>query len=364
MDQSDIYSEKIIGTPGLTFDDVLLIPNYTEVKRDDIDISSSLTAVIKLKIPLISSPMDTVTEKEMAIAVGKLGGLGVIHRNLTVEDQIVQVSAVKKENLLVASAVGVGSDLPLRVDSLIRAGCDVLFIDSAHGFSKWVIEATSFIAKKYPKIGLISGSVATASGAKALIEAGAKGLRVGMGPGSICTTRIVAGMGLPQITAVMDTVTVAQKFGIPVISDGGLRTSGDIVKALASGASTVMTGSLLAGCRQSPGKLVTINGKKYKSYRGMGSVSAMREGSAQRYGQQYRQGQEKKLIPEGIEGYVPYQGTLEDVVTRLMGGLKAGMYYTGVKNVTELQENTRFIRVSQSSLIESHPHDIKTKDHS
>jgi IMP dehydrogenase len=204
--------------------------------------------------------------------------------------------------------------------------------------------------------------VATSAGAKALIEAGASSLRVGMGPGSICSTRIVAGIGVPQITAIMDTVSIAKKYAVPVIADGGLRFSGDITKALAAGASVVMSGSLFAGTREAPGKLVTINGKKYKSYRGMGSVSAMKEGSAARYGQNYRLGQEKKLIAEGVEGLVPYKGTLEEVVTQLIGGLKAGMYYTGVKNIKELQENTRFIRITQASLTESHPHDILRND--
>lgn len=351
-------SDKIIDTVGLTFDDVLLLPNYTEVKREEIDVSSNLTRKIKLAIPLLSSPMDTVTTADLAIALGRLGGLGVIHRNLNSEKQADEVKKVKKEDLLAAAAVGVGKDLEERVVMLVKAGADVLVIDSAHGFSKWVIEATKYISENFRNIALISGSVATAAGAKALINAGASGLRVGMGPGSICTTRIVAGMGVPQITSILETVSVAKQYGVPVISDGGLRFSGDIVKALATGASTVMSGSLFAGCLEAPGEIITKNGKKYKSYRGMGSFAAMKEGSATRYGQEYRRGGEKKLIAEGVEGLVPYKGTVEETVTQLIGGLRTGMYYAGVKNISELQEKTRLIKVTQASLIESHPHDI------
>lgn len=284
---------KIVENTGLTFDDVLLLPNFVSVKRDEIDVSSYLTSKIKLSIPFVSAPMDTVTTSKMAIALGRLGGLGIIHRNMTIEKQAEEINIAKKENILVGAAVGIGHDLEDRVKTLVKKGTDVLVIDSAHGFSKWVIEATKFISQNYKKVALVSGSVGTSAGAKALIEAGSQALRVGMGPGSICTTRIVAGMGVPQITAIMETVSIAKKYGIPVIADGGLRYSGDIVKALAAGASTIMSGSLFAGCEEAPGKVVTINGKKYKSYRGMGSIGAMKEGSAARYGQEYRRGQEK-----------------------------------------------------------------------
>jgi IMP dehydrogenase len=366
-------SNKIIETIGLTFDDVLLLPNYSQIKREEIDVSTYLTGKIKLATPLLSSPMDTVTNAKVAIILGKLGGLGVIHRNLSAADQVLEVEKVRKENLLVAAAVGIGKDLEERLEALVKSGVDVVVIDSAHGFSKSTVEATKFIAGKYKHLGLISGNVATAAGAKALIDAGAKGLRVGMGPGSICTTRIVAGMGVPQITAILETCAIAKKYDVPIISDGGARFSGDIVKALSAGASTVMSGSLFAGCLEAPGKIITKNGppaslcealragKKYKSYRGMGSVSAMKEGSAARYGQEYRQGQEKKLVAEGVEGLVHYKGTVEEVVTQLIGGLRSGMYYAGVKNIVELQEKTRLIRVTQASLLESHPHDIIIK---
>lgn len=302
--------------------------------------------------------MDTVTTSKMAIALGKLGGLGIIHRNMEISDQVQEVNAVKEKNILAGAAVGIGRDLEERTKALVAAGVDILVIDSAHGFTKWVIEATKFISENYKKVALVSGSVATAAGAKALVEAGAQALRVGMGPGSICTTRVVAGIGVPQITAIMETVEIAKKYGIRVIADGGLRYSGDIVKALAAGASLVMSGSLFAGCMEAPGKVETINGEKYKSYRGMGSIEAMKKGSAARYGQELRIGMEKKLIAEGVEGQVPYQGTVEEQVAQLIGGLKAGMYYTGVKDITELQEKTRFIRVTHASLMESYPHDI------
>lgn len=349
---------KIVSYEGLTFDDVLLLPGYTQVKREDIDVSTFLSSKVKLSIPLLSSPMDTVSTADMAIALGKLGGLGVVHRNMTIEKQVEEVEEVAKIVPLVAAAVGVGSDLSDRVAALVGAGATVLVIDSAHGFSKWVIEATRFVSQKYPDISLVSGSVATGEGAVALIEAGADTIRVGMGPGSICTTRIVAGMGVPQLTAIFEAVSAAREKGIPVVADGGLRSSGDIVKALAAGAACVMSGSLFAGCDETPGKIVMFKGKKYKAYRGMGSISAMKEGSAARYGQNYRKGQEKKLIAEGVEGRVPYKGRVEDVVAQLVGGVRTGMYYLGAKSITDLWEKARFIKISQASLTENCPHDI------
>jgi len=353
--------EKIISIEGITFDDVLVVPNYSEIKREEIDISVNLSSRLRLNIPFISSPMDTVTTGKMAIALGKLGGLGVIHRNMSIEKQAEEVIEAKKEVPFVAAAVGTGRDLSDRLQVLTRAGLDIVVIDSAHGFSKMVVEATNFIAEKYKNLLVISGNVATAAGAKALIEAGAFAVRVGMGPGSICSTRIVAGIGVPQITAIMETVKVAKNYGISIIADGGIRSSGDIVKALAAGADAVMVGSLFAGCQEAPGKVVLYKNKKYKSYRGMGSISAMKEGSAARYGQEYRVGQEKKLIAEGVEGLVPYKGSLETVVNQLTGGVRSGMYYAGVKTIRELGEKTRFIRVTPASQIESYPHDILVK---
>lgn len=351
-------ADKIIDKVGLTFDDVLLLPNYTEIKREDIDVSTNLSGKITFKIPLISAPMDTVTTSQTAIALGKLGGLGIIHRNMTIEEEEKEVELVKKNGLITAAAVGVGGDLEERTKALVSVGVDVLVIDSAHGFSKWVIEATKYIKENFKDITLISGSVATGAGAKALIEAGADALRVGMGPGSICSTRIVAGMGVPQISAILNTYAVSRQYKIPIIADGGIRFSGDIVKAISAGAGMVMSGSLFAGCEETPGKVIAKNGQKFKSYRGMGSIGAMKEGSAIRYGQQYRVGQEKKLVAEGVEGLVPYKGKLEDIVNQLVGGLRAGMYYAGVKNISELQGKTRLMRITQASLTESHPHDI------
>ncbi len=352
---------KIYHNLGLTFDDVLLMPSYTDVKREEIDLSSNLTTDIKLELPILSAPMDTVTTSTLSIALGKLGGLGVIHRNMTIESQVLEVEKVKKELPLSAAAIGVGKDAEERIAALAKQGVDVIVIDSAHGFSKWVIELTKLISGKYKHLAVISGNVGTAAGAKALIEGGAKAIRVGIGPGSICTTRVVAGIGVPQVTAIMETSLLAKKYGIPVIADGGIRYSGDIVKAFAAGASCVMSGSLFAGCSEAPGEIILRGKAKYKSYRGMGSISAMTEGSASRYGQDYRKGQEKKLTTEGIEGLVSYKGKLEDVVLQLVGGIRSGMYYTGARNIKELQEKSRFIQISQASLIESHPHDILQK---
>lgn len=353
MDQS-----KIIENIGLTFDDVLVLPNYAEVKREEIDLTTHLTPTISLKIPLISSPMDTVTTSRMAIALGNLGGMGIIHRNLTIEKQTQEIVLVKQANVRVGAALGVGKDLEERAKSLVLGEVDILVLDSAHGFSKWVIEAIKYLKETYPEVPLIAGNIATAGGAKALIEAGADALRVGMGPGSICTTRVISGMGVPQITAIMEAYSVAKDHNIPVIADGGIKFSGDIVKAIAAGANTIIIGSLLAGTDEAPGEKITRVGKQYKRYRGMGSVAAMKEGGAARYGQEYVKGKEKKLIAEGVEGLVPYRGKVEDVINQLIGGLRTGMYYTGVKNIEELKTQTRFMKITQASLIENHPHDI------
>lgn len=343
---------------GLSFDDILLLPDYTEIKRSDIDVSSYLTPAMKLKIPLVSSPMDMVTEEKLAEALASEGGIGIIHRNLPIDKQALIVKKIKAKKLLIGAAVGVGEDLEERVKALVQADVDVIVVDSAHGFSKFIIEATRLIKKSYPHLPLISGNVATYEGALTLIKTGADALRVGMGPGSICSTRIISGMGVPQLTAILETVRAAKAYKIPVIADGGIRYSGDITKALAAGASTVMIGSLFASCDEAPGKVVVVEGRKYKFYRGMGSISAMKEGGAARYGQKYQKGKEKKLIAEGIEGLVPYQGKLTDFVFQLIGGLRAGMYYLGAKNIHELQGKARFIRITHGSLIESHPHDI------
>ena len=379
---------------GLTFDDVLLMPGYSDFSRKDIDLSTQLTKRIKLALPLVSAPMDTVTESELAIELGKLGGIGIIHRNLSVEDQAEEVSKVKKAHsaglrgrepsgrigsgqaLLVGAAIGASLGFEERVKALINAAVDVIVIDSAHGFTKTMILAIRFIKRRYPKIDLIAGNIATADGAKALIRAGADGLRVGMGPGAICTTRIISGMGVPQITAILETTKIAKQFRVPVIADGGIKYSGDIVKALAAGASTVMMGSYFAQTLESPGKVITLarneipsrfqrmsNMKKhyqFKEYRGMGSEAAMKKGTQIKsedefHGKNYK---DRVLVAEGVEGLVLVKGSVRDLVDQAVGGIKSGMYYTGAKNISQLQEKAKFIQITQASLTESHPHDI------
>lgn len=362
-----------ITLEGLTFDDVLLLPGYSEVHRDEVDISSQLTKTIRLNIPLISSPMDTVTTSTLAIALANEGGVGFIHRNLTVTGQAEEVQKVKQGDvtsnnaskdtqgkLLVGAAVGVGTDLEERVKALLHGEVDVFVVDSAHGLSKAVIEATKFIKTTYPLIPVIAGNIATSEGAEALINAGADALRVGMGPGSICTTRVISGMGVPQLTAIDEVAKVAKPKNVPVIADGGIKFSGDLVKALAVGANTIMIGSLFAGTEEAPGVIIKMKDKKYKYYRGMGSIPALKEGGAARYGQEVKQG--RKLIAEGVEGLVTYKGMVEELTNQLVGGLKAGMYYVGARSIAELQEKATFVKITNASLVESHPHDIIVTD--
>jgi IMP dehydrogenase len=465
---------------GLTYDDVLLLPQASDVLPSQCDVSTLLTARIHLRIPLVSSPMDTVTESRTAIAIAQLGGIGFIHRNLSIEQQAAEVEAVKKYEsgmiadpvtvdperkigdalalmerhrisglpvvadgrlvgiltnrdlrfekrldkpvrdvmttrvitarpgisldqakeilqahrieklplvddrdhlcgmitvkdidkatrfplaskdqmgrLRVGAAIGVGPDREERVAALRRAGIDVLCIDTAHGHSTNVIDALKATRRECPDIDVIGGSVATAEGAQALIEAGADALRVGMGPGSICTTRVVSGVGVPQITAITDCVAVADRHSIPVIADGGIRFSGDIVKALAAGAASVMIGSLFAGTEESPGETILYQGRTYKLYRGMGSLGAMSDRVRDRYGQ--HDVPEGKLVPEGIEGRVPHRGPLASNIEQLIGGLKAGMGYLGAANLGELRRRARFIRVTDAGQRESHVHDV------
>ncbi|MGB7324902.1 MAG: IMP dehydrogenase [Rubripirellula sp.] len=474
-------SDDKIGPLGVTFDDVLLLPRYSEVVPSEVDVRSQLTERIKLQIPLISSPMDTVTEAEMAIALAKEGGLGVIHKNLTTDDQVEEVTKVKRsangiifepltlspdvpvrravelmdtanvsgipivhddqtlvgiltrrdlrfledpnlpisevmtrDNLVTAvgnvtleeaeriltgkrveklllvdedrkltglitirdidmmkrfprackdpqgrlrvgAAIGVG-DFE-RAEKLIRQGVDVLTVDSAHGHSKNVIETVRELKnQKNWDIDVIAGNIATAEGAEALLDAGADAIKVGIGPGSICTTRVISGVGVPQISAILNAVKVAEKRGKPVIADGGIRFSGDISKAIAAGASTVMIGSLFAGLTESPGKMILYQGRTFKSYRGMGSMGAMVKGSSDRYRQKGTEA--GKLVPEGVEGRVPFKGPLSDYVYQLVGGLRAGMGYIGTRTIQELRTDARFIRVSAATVRENHPHDI------
>lgn len=464
---------------GITFDDVLLVPGYSEVVPNQVDLSTYLTKKIKLNIPIMSAGMDTVTEHRMAIAMARQGGIGIIHKNMSVEEQAEEVDKVKRsengvitdpfslspehtladadalmakyrisgvpiteekklvgiitnrdlkfekdfskkiresmtsENLITAkegitleeakkilaasrkeklpivddnfnlkglitikdiekaikyplaakddkgrllcgAGVGITANVLERVDELAKAGVDVVVLDSAHGHSANVLNCVKMIKEKYPEMQLIAGNVATGEGTKALIEAGADAVKVGIGPGSICTTRVVAGIGVPQITAIMDAYEVAEKYGIPIIADGGIKYSGDITKAIAAGGSVCMMGSIFAGCDESPGTFELFQGRKYKVYRGMGSISAMENGSKDRYFQENA----KKLVPEGVEGRVAYKGIVEDTVFQLMGGLRAGMGYCGAATVEELKKNGRFVKISAASLKESHPHDI------
>lgn len=462
-----------------TFDDVLLVPQKSDVLPRDVDTSTYLTKTTRLNIPFMSAGMDTVTESKMAIAIAREGGIGIIHKNMTIEEQAVEVDRVKrcengvitnpfhltaehtlfeadalmakfrisgvpivegtklvgiitnrdikfekdfsiqikdvmtKENLitapvgttleeaelllkkhkieklplvdddfnlkglitikdiekavkfpnsakdskgrlLVGAAVGVTQDMMDRVKALYEAGVDVITVDTAHGHSKGVIEAVKIIKKQYKELQVIAGNVATSQATRELIEAGADCIKVGIGPGSICTTRVVAGIGVPQLTAVMDCSEEARKYGIPVIADGGIKYSGDIVKALAAGASVVMMGSMFAGCEESPGEEEIYQGRKYKVYRGMGSIAAMQKGSKDRYFQE----DGKKLVPEGVEGRVPYKGTIADTLYQLVGGLRSGMGYCGAKTMTELYDKAVFVEQTAAGLKESHPHDI------
>ena len=465
---------------GLTYDDVLLIPSKSEVLPHEVSIKTRLTKKITLNVPIISAGMDTVTESKLAIAIAREGGIGIIHKNMSIEQQALEVDKVKrcehgvivdpfsltpdhkvkdaealmaryrisgvpvvdkngklvgiitnrdirfepdmeasisdvmtKENLvtgpadisledagailrkhkieklplvdengilkglitikdiekqvkypyratdsrgrlLAGAAVGIGSDLMDRVDALVRAGVDVIGLDSAHGHSMGVIEAVRKIKKAYPELDVIAGNVATAEATVDLIEAGADCLKVGIGPGSICTTRVVAGIGVPQITAVYDCAKAAKPYGVHVIADGGIKFSGDIPKAIAAGAHVVMLGSLFAGTEESPGEIVMYQGRSFKTYRGMGSTAAMEAGSKDRY----FQNETKKFVPEGVEGRVPYRGYLKDIIYQLIGGLRAGMGYCGTATIEELQENGRFMRITNAGLKESHPHDI------
>lgn len=474
------YGSKFVKE-GLTFDDVLLIPAESNVLPNAVDLSTNLTKDIKLNIPLMTSAMDTVTESNMAIAIAREGGIGVIHKNMTIEDQATEVDKVKRsengvitnpfflspENtaldaerlmrkykisgvpiceadgtlvgiltnrdmrfmtdydvkiaavmtpkdklvtamagttldeakqvlmaskveklplvdkngkltglvtikdieksfkypntardkegrLLCAAALGVTNDLLDRAKALADAQVDAFILDSAHGHSENIIKAVARVKEAFPHISLIAGNVATAEGTEALIKAGADAVKVGIGPGSICTTRVVAGIGVPQITAIYDSAEMADKYGIPIIADGGIKYSGEIVKAIAAGGSVVMVGSLVAGCEESPGETEIYQGRQFKVYRGMGSLGAMNKGSADRY---FQNGT-KKFVPEGVEGRVPYKGPVSDTVYQMMGGLRSGMGYVGCHNIQELRTNAKFIKITGAGLVESHPHDV------
>ena len=336
---------------GLTFDDILLVPGYSDFSRSDINLSTKLSKRIKISIPFVSAPMDTVTESRLAIQLAKLGGIGIIHRNLSVENQAGEVKKVKNKKLLVGAAIGASRGFEARMKVLSRVGVDVVVIDSAHGYSKGVMGAVKFIKKNYRKIDVIAGNIATADGAKALIAAGADGLRVGMGK-------------------------IANKFNVPIIADGGIKYSGDMVKALAVGASTVMMGGFFAGSLEAPGKLITVKQNmlpsrfqrlsdmkkryQFKEYRGMGSEGAMKKGAKIKsedefHGKNYK---DKVMVAEGVEGLVLVKGKVSDLIEQAVGGIKSGMYYVGARNLPELWKKAKFVQITQASLTESHPHDI------
>lgn len=465
---------------GLTFDDVLLVPQKSDVLPHEVKLQTKLTKRISLNIPIMSAAMDTVTDSKLAIAIAREGGIGIIHKNMTIEQQALEVDKVKRcehgvivdpffltadhivadaqqlmaryrisgvpiiegdrklvgiitnrdirfesdpdkkigevmtsknlvtalegitmadaeailrkhkieklpltdghgklkglitikdiekviqypsratdegGRLLAGAAVGIGSDMNARIEALVAAGVDVISLDSAHGHSKNIIQSVRDIKAKYPELQVIAGNVATGEATQDLIDAGADAIKVGIGPGSICTTRVVAGIGVPQITAVYDCAKVAAKYGIPIIADGGIKYSGDIPKAIAAGADVIMIGSLFAGTDEAPGETTIYMGRTFKQYRGMGSITAMEAGSKDRY----FQNDTKKLVPEGVEGRVPYRGALKESIYQLVGGLRAGMGYCGTATIPELKENGRFIKITQAGLIESHPHDI------
>jgi IMP dehydrogenase len=362
---------------GLAFDDVLLMPGYADFVREDVDVLAQLTKKITLKIPLVSSPMDTVTGSVMAIAIARMGGIGILHRNLRFKDQATEVKKVKVAGYHVGAAIGIGEGYKERAVALVKAGADVICIDSAHGYTNAMIDAIKYLKHSLPSIEVIAGNVATYDGARALCEAGVDGLRVGMGPGAICTTRIISGMGMPQFTAIIETSRAAREYDVPVIADGGIKYSGDIVKALAAGASTVMLGSYLAAAEEAPGGTVEFSVDQipaqfrgiihegvdtyvFKQYRGMGSIGAMTTGSNinaedEFHGKSFK---DKVLVAEGVESLLPIRGTVEEICDQALGGVRSGMFYVGAKSIRTLQEKAQFIRLTQASLKESHPHDV------
>ncbi len=345
------FSDRITRE-GITFDDVLLVPAWSEVLPKDVCLETRFSRNIRLRIPFVSAAMDTVTEAAMAVAMDKAGGIGVIHKNMSAEKQAEEVRKAKAAGAQVAAGVGITTDLLERAGKLVEAGVDALVLDSAHGHSQGVRSALEIVKAAFPATDVVVGNIATAQAAKDLIAAGADGLKVGIGPGSICTTRIVAGVGMPQLSAILEVA--AEAGDVPVIADGGLRYSGDVVKALAAGASCVMCGSLFAGTEEAPGEVFELpDGRKVKGYRGMGSIEAMQCGSADRY---FQKGG-GKLVPEGVSASVPCKGPVADVLFQLCGGLRSGMGYTGSKDIAALH-HAEFVRISPATVRENHPHDL------
>ena len=343
---------------ALTFDDVTLVPKYSEILPSDVDTSIKLTQSLKLKIPLLSSAMDTVTESKMAIAMAKAGGLGVIHRNLDIKKQVLEIKKVKKQKLCVGAAVGAGNNEFKRAEAIIKENVEMIVVDTAHGHTKKVSEIIKFIKKtKSKRTTLCAGNIATAEAAKFLINLGVDIIKVGIGPGSICTTRLVAGIGVPQLSAILNVRNGIKNKDIKIISDGGIKYSGDIAKALAAGADAVMIGSLFAGTKEAPGSLVKKNGKFFKKFRGMGSIGAMNKGSADRYFQK-KQKDNSKYVPEGVEGLVKFKGDVETIIYKLVGGLKSSMGYLGSKKVIDLRKNPKFVKITKAGFYESMVHNV------
>ena len=343
---------------ALTFDDVTLAPNYSEILPSETNTSIKLSKNLTLKIPLISSAMDTVTEGNMAAAIAEKGGIGVIHRNLSIEKQIFEIKKVKQKKLLVGAAVGASSDEHRRAKRILKENLDLIVVDTAHAHTKKVSDIIKMIVKKKPKkTTLCAGNIATAEAAKFLIKLGVDAIKVGIGPGSICTTRLVAGIGVPQLSAIMNVKSGVGNRKVSIIADGGIKFSGDIAKALAAGADAVMIGSLFAGTDQAPGKIIKKNGKLFKSFRGMGSIGAMNKGSADRYFQT-KQKNSSKYVPEGVEGFVKYKGKVDKVIYQLVGGLKSSMGYLGSKKITHLRKKPKFYKITKAGFFESMVHNI------
>ena len=343
---------------ALTFDDVLMLPRYSNVLPAETNISLNLTKKILLKVPFLSSAMDTVTESNMAIAMANAGGIGIIHRNLNIKNQSKEVNKVKRNKLLVGAAIGTNFEDLERARSLIGSGVDLIVIDTAHGHSEKVLKILSRLKRINNKIPICVGNIATGEAAKRLYNCGADIIKVGIGPGSICTTRMVAGIGVPQISAIMEVKKAMKKKKIKIISDGGIKFSGDIAKALAAGADAIMMGSIFAGTDESPGKKFKIKGKIYKQYRGMGSIGAMSSGSANRYFQKNHK-DKSKFVPEGVEGRVEYKGSIIKIIYQLQGGLKSSMGYIGAKKLSEITKKAKFVKITKAGFYESMVHSVE-----
>ena len=343
---------------ALTFDDVTLAPKYSEILPSEVDTSIKLTNNLKLKIPLLSSAMDTVTESRMAIEIAKAGGLGIIHRNLNIKKQISEIKKVKKYKLLVGAAVGAGPNEFNRAMAILRENIDMIVVDTAHGHTKKVSEIIKFIkTKKNKKTALCAGNIATPEAAKFLLNLGVDIIKIGIGPGSICTTRLVAGIGVPQLSAILSVRNGITNKNVKIISDGGIKYSGDLAKAFAAGADAVMIGSLFAGTDETPGKLIKRNGKLFKSFRGMGSVGAMNKGSADRYFQT-KQKDTSKYVPEGVEGFAKYKGKVGNIIFKLIGGLRSSMGYLGAGQIKYLRDKPKFVKITKAGFYESMVHNV------